>query len=567
MKRKITPLVFGCMSIMLLLCGCSQMEEKVTWEVERQAESSLHEREEYKLYEEYKENGLLNENNDYTYPVPDDWGAEEEAVPEGRVTVSLARNTYLKCAFRINSDDLVPTEDTKCFLAPGDSLYALEVTTENPASNLYAFSEFRIYSYDSENRRVETPFAVVKADTGLLFTVPADYSGSGFSVEPIGAYADRTITVESHYINEQHQTCQLRDGKWTVNDAPLTEKTRISPVVSYRVVYDYSHYAEMYYVTDTYPEYWFINEDEHLVTFPEVMSNEESVEYSVTMHPFVTIHGSNNSIKRDTVTVYSENSGAALYSGREKSFSVGKLRAGEKIYIRVGAEYMVTATGVNAGNGNPIDGNEKNGYEYMIVVPETCGDIQISVKKRNSVDDVYSGYEVDNADLILCRADGTVVEVGDELPGDSEKVTATIRPHGGYYISGKNADAQTGEYSREMKYSEFAKKIKSIIESHPACPYIAMTINREDECGSCIYKLDGKEISGDTITARAGQKLELTFTVDTPYKIVRKGWITDTWSKLMHRDSISENIEVTEDMNDTTISRESFGILTEKEGE
>lgn len=464
------------------------------------------------------------------------------------------------------------------YLEPGDSLYAASVTINNTISNLYDFAGFRVWSYDSEGHRGAKPIAEVESVADLLLTVPLDYSGSGFSIEPIGAYSNRTISVRTYFINNARKEQSL-EGIWTVDERQFTGTTSISPVDSYVLKYNYSNYADDYYFVSSAPECWYSKDDSQTVIFQEASSHEEITQYSVLMHPFVTLTVYNKCISTIDKIPFISSGGkgiiTSILKGNESllpedldvdSFPLVKLRVGDVVTIKVGKEYKITGTGVNVGTAVPLGSNADNGYEYTIIVPDTNNGIQISVTKRNSdAEGKYAGYNIANADLVVTRADGSTLDVGDELPADSEKVTVKITAHDGYYLDGKGV-ADYRVYSDKMKFSDFQKNVSKIISDHPAVQYITIIVNTQDECGTCVYSLDGKPITGNTFVARIGQKIELKFTANSQHRIIRDGWIAEKWSSLWGSTSISDKIEVTADMNGRTINRANFGIQVEKVG-
>lgn len=583
MKKKVIICGLGVFSAMLLLSGCAQIDNYVESAITNQAQVEVQQSEEYKQYEEYLTANLLNEEGTYQLDIPNRT-IDLPVVEDGTIPVTLARNTFLSCQYHRNEDDAYPIGTEVCYLNPGDSLYVSGTTISNSISNLYTFSEFRIWSYDSEGRRSTAPYAEVKNDSGLLLTIPQDYTGTGFAIEPLGIYSDRSISVKAYFINNAGQQQLIDGGTWTVGKQEFKDTVKISPVDAYTLKYDYSKYADDYYFVSSTPKCWYSKDDRQIVIFQEASSNEETTQYSVLMHPYVTITVNNKCVSLvDTVKDYipfisSDGNGiiTAITKSNKSlidntntnvdSFKITKQRAGEVISIRVGKDYKITGTGVDVGTAAPLGSNAENGYEYTITIPDTNNGIEISVTKRNSdAEGKFPGYTMANADLTVYRKDGSIVQVGDELPAESESVTVEIKPHTGYYLNGKNV-TDYSVYSKSMKFSDFQKNVSAIINDHPAIQYVTITLNSTDDCGTCVYKLDGKAPESNTIKARIGQKIELEFTANSNYKIVWDGWISDKWSSLWGKNSVTAKIEVTADMNGSTVSRTDFGIKVEKVG-
>lgn len=568
----------GVLSAVLLLSGCSQIDKYVKDSITNQAQIELQELDEYNQYEEYVADDLLNEEGtcrldllkQVDYPVPN---------TDGLIPVTLPRNSFLSFQYQRNEEDAYPIGTEICYVAPGDSIYATRMTINNSISNLYTFSEFRIWSYDAEGHRGNTPYAEVKQNSGLLLTIPQDYTGTGFSIEPLGNYSDRSISAKAYFINNDGAQQIIDGGVWTVGKQEFKDIISISPVDSYTLKYDYSKYADDYYFVSSTPKCWYSKDASQTVIFQEASSNEETTTYSVLMHPYVTLTVNNKCVTlADHIPLISTGGNSIITSITKAnesllpantnvdSFDVTKLRVGDIISIRVGKDYKITGTGVKVGSAAPLGSNADNGYEYTFTIPDTNKGIQISVTKRNSdAEGKYHGYTLANADLTLYRSDSSIVQVGDELPADSENVTVEIKAHYGYYLDGKNV-TDYSVYSKKMKFSDFQKNLSSIINEHPAVQYVTITVDPKDDCGTCVYKLDGDIITSNTFKARIGQKIELEFTANGHYKIVWDGWVSDKWSDLWGKNSASAKIEVTADMNGTTINRANFGIKVEEAG-
>lgn len=558
-SMKKPQLALGLLLMALSLSGCAELDDYVINSVQIAADEQIQEREEYIQYEQYANDGVLDGNGTYALAVTDETNENTEGDATGLIPVTFAKNSFLSCVYYTNTQDQTVSSEL-CYLNPGDKVFAAGVTANNPNSNLYDFSEFRIWSYDLEGRRSASPYKTIKAKSGILFQIPQDYNGSGFSVEPVGDYADRQITVESYFIDNSGQKQELLGGRWEINGEPFKESTSISPVDSFTMVYDYSNYADDYYFVESTPSCWYSKESDHTVIFREASSNEETTDYSVCMHPYVTLTIEKTELldkfsNKSRITSIQKNAEDIM---PEDGNSIPNLKVGDIINIRVAKDCKLTGTGVNVGTAVPLG----DGYEYTLIVPDTNKGITIAVSERNKdAEGRYEGYTIANADLTLKKEDGSVIKIGDELPGDSEKVTVEITPHAGYYIAGKNVKDDI--YKKEMKYSKFAEDVRSIISDHPAEHFVAVTLDYNDECGECAYKLDGKDVAGSTVTARVGQTIELEFTADSRFKIVRDNWISDKWTSLVGSNSASAKIEVTADMDGITIDREAFGIRVE----
>ena len=570
-KARISVLIILVGTLIVGLSSCATLDNYISNSINASLDNTVKESDAYKQYVDYKENGLLDETGMAIIPeIQENDPAKDN---EGKCLISLANNEYLTCEYRTDSNK-VYTDSV--YLEMGESLYIDSVSVENRNSNLYEFSMFRIWEYDQNGIRGSKPYATVKTQNGLILTVPKDFSGSGFAIEPVGEYTNRHIEVSAYYLNDVKAKQILDAGTWRVNDKQFKGSTDISPVDPYRLEYDYSNYKNDYYFVGSNPECWFSKDDEYSVIFKEASSTDMSTDYSVQLHPYITMNVNNKCIGLiDKIPLIGTNGKGIINSIRKnseditpsqlgvESFSIRNLRAGDSITVRVGSDYKISGNGVHVNQPVPLGSDAENGYEYTIIVPDTNSKISIDITKRNSDSAAtYQGYDLENAILILERANGTEIEKGDEIPAENEEVVVRIKPYEGYYISGKNV--KNDEYSKSMKYSAFAKDAEAIIAEHPAIHYVFITLKKADEYGTCSFKLDGQIIDGSTVYAKVGQSLEIEYTVKDGYKIVRSNWISDKWSSLINKKSIKEKISIDSSMNYTSISREAYGIEVER---
>jgi len=583
MKRMRNNLIIlSLIAATLVLTGCGKLNDYVQNEVTKASESEIHSSAQYQQYEQYQADGVLAENGLFPTPAPSE--ADARSVINRNVQVTIATNSFLNCVYYTDEETKTPLMESAVLLAPGDCLFAANVSVNNDISNLYGFSRFRIWSYDKDGRRSSTPYAEVTEKTGLLLKVPEDFTGTGFSIEPLGFYTNRHITARAYYLNDG-QEMNLPNGRWEVNNDLFTGSVDISPVDSYTIVYNYEQYKDDYYFVDSVPTCWYSKESDHSVIFREVSSNEQETAFSIEMHPYITMTVTNScltwasglpvigdhgegiiqSITRGSTPLGQEFSG-------QSSFEIKKLKVGDTISIRVGKEYKITGIGVNVGTAVPLGSNAENGYEYTIIIPDTRKGISIEITERNSdAEGIFQGYNLANADVTITRANGATLRIGDELPGDDEKVTITITPHDGYYIEGFTEKDTFCFVKKNIKFSKLESDISTILKDHPAIHFITLNLVFADEAGSFTYKLDGKEVSSSPLfKVRVGQTLKVEYRADSGYMITHSWFganaFYDAFTWAGGTDSISESIKITADMDGATINRETFGIVVEEAG-
>lgn len=583
MKKKSRSFLMFCSIVVmaLMLSGCGQIKEHVKNEVSKASEEEINNSKEYQQYLKYKSDGVLGEDGKYLMPTQDE--VVEATESEKSIKITIATNTFLKCDYSTDSSSNATVAGSEVFLNPGDSLYVSNVSVNNNISNLYDFYCFRIWEYDREGKKSQKPYEEVPIKNGLLLKVPESFTGTGFSIEPIGKYTNRHITARAYYLNNDQENT-LPNGQWKVNNKRFNDSIDISPVESYTIVYDYQAYKDDYYFVKSTPMCWYAKESDNTVIFREVSSNEQGTEFAVEMHPYITMKVTNKCINWASGIPIIGNQGKGIihsisrgeeaieqdYAGKS-SFEIKKLKANDKLSIRVGKEFKITGIDVSVGTAVPLGSDAENGYEYTIVIPDTRKGVEIEISDRNSnAEGTFQGYNQTNAVVEIKRENGTVLNIGDELPGDDEKVTMTIVPEQGYYIDGFTDKNNYSFVKKKIAFSKLEKDILSILEDHQAIKFISLNFIYSDEAGTYTYKLDGKKITEPLLQdVRVGQKLKVEFTANKGYVITHSRFSEKALSEARTRtgepDSTSETIEVTSDMDGMTIDRETFGIIVDKE--
>ena len=141
-------------------------------------------------------------------------------------------------------------------------------------------------------------------------------------------------------------------------------------------------------------------------------------------------------------------------------------------------------------------------------------------------------------------------------------IKVVINPFSGYYVLGNDIGGKS--YEKEMSFSDYKNNIDKIISEHTVKKYLAITLNNNNDYGTCAYFIDGQEVSG-TQSVKEHQIIELKFTLapDSDFKIKREGWEA-MWSAFSP-DSFTTKIEVTEDMNRTEIDCSRYFDVERKE--
>lgn len=237
---------------------------------------------------------------------------------------------------------------------------------------------------------------------------------------------------------------------------------------------------------------------------------------------------------------------------KKKELMLEKLKCGDTITIRIDNGYKVTASGLEISN--PIDVENGTVQEYKITIPETFElELGITISKKTATLGGFTMKTVNNAVISVTDENGNILQDGDRVD-DNEKLTVTITPTSGYYVTGKKV--KDGVYQDTMKYKEYFSNIDKIIEDHPVKKLINVTLDDSDDYGTCVYTIDGEVVSG-TIVMREGQKIKLEYTLtDSNYQI-DSGWI-------IIKTKETATFEISEGSDGKTLSREDFNIQIKK---
>ena len=148
--------------------------------------------------------------------------------------------------------------------------------------------------------------------------------------------------------------------------------------------------------------------------------------------------------------------------------------------------------------------------------------------------------------------------IGGELIEGTQKITVTIKPESGYYITGKRVSNDV--YQETMKYSDYVKNLSDIIRKHPVARYYKITLDASDAFANYTYKLDGVVVSG-IIDVKEGQKLSLTYEITDPaYKLTEGAGGIPLVGWLQSYTKVTKDLSVIPSMDGKTITKDDFGI-------
>lgn len=233
--------------------------------------------EEYQAYISLAENGLLDKDGNYASEELD--GAQEFLPPDGSVHVTFAKNAYISVQYYLDSGLTKPVDPQRCYLMPGECIYAQVPDCEHPYSQWYKFDGFCIYACDENGKRSkELPWAD-EANPAVVLRIPEDPAADEISVIPMGRYEKRTLELTDYYTDSAGAQKEL-NGTWIVNDEEVsTRRVEVSPVESLFI--DYRYDEAVYDFVASSPGSFY--HEKGLVRFELTDASEDISQYSVEL--------------------------------------------------------------------------------------------------------------------------------------------------------------------------------------------------------------------------------------------------------------------------------------------
>ncbi len=529
-------------ALLMLLSGCSIKERQEDLILKL---SGITADEEYNLYEERKEAGLLDENGLY----------DEQLQWAGYATVTFARNPYLELDYFLDEELTEPIDPEGCHLKPGEKIYASEAKSTYP-SDKYSFQGFLVYAFQENgvplHRSGDEPAIGRK---NLVYEITEEDVDTYLSVFPCGRFNDRTLELHDHVVGEEDE---LR-GEWWIEGDPdhktKRESLSVSPYASYTVYYSFSDYKDDYYFYRAEPATDNCYEAE--VIFDEESALNGSERFDVWLHPYLElkIDGDTSLIKEISVDEEQRDPKAL------KKNTLTKLKCGDDIDLTVKSGSYVYVLGPDV----TCVQMSSAAREYRITLAEDAGGgqenkIVITEKKPLS----YEPRELEHGVLEVGDKYGTPLQPGAVI-GQEEKVTVSIKPDEGYYIQGLK-DKDGGEYEETMTYSGYCATIENILSRHPIKPYITVTLETIGQHGTCEYFLGDDPVvspaklqEGQTITEKYTLSENSGYTIPRPRLESLWAWAS------RNKNSIEVEIPITESLDGTTILPED-NVTLKREG-
>lgn len=498
--------IFLAIILAVQLSGCGS----VTSVIENNLKKQIYEKSEvltdvnYSKYEEYSEDGKLDEEGYYTESAYEqDKASDEGKTLTGVTHVSFSSNAYLEVEYFADKEKTIPLGDDSCDLSVGGSIYATVVVSKDAASSQYSFAGFEIYQYQDDGRELMT--TTEPSTDGLVLTITKDYIGKNISIDPIGKYVTRTISLQDSYLDNDEIKHNL-SGKWVVNDREITgEEVDINPVSSYVISYEFD--GDQYFYLSSEPECYYSNNDDGIVIFNKREPTDATTDYSVTLHEYVSV--SLTSEEDRFVTLNS--SRGVIYDGSEQEVKaktelvIPRLKYGDTVTIVTDKPWddLERCRELILQSTEKQSNQDDTFYIYKLIVPQKGGEFEF-----DPVD-----YKYEHGTLIF-KCFGDVVHSTQYLAKGAKITYEEGTVDKGYRLAGNgNNEIIVGneETTREqLENIRFVPTKKVSVEL------------KQPEYGGIIhyYSEDGNEIYGDTYETESGSIITMKF---EPWE----GWISE----------------------------------------
>ena len=452
MRCKWKILAFGC-ATMILLSGCSVVNENAEKIFLQKA--GIEQDEDYEEYQKYLKSSQLNEDGTYDY-IRDE-GTEPD-IGEGNVRVTFADNHFLDIQYYLDEAMAQAIEADEYKLNPGDSVYAMVRSNNRAGSNLYHFKEYQIFEYTESGERKK--IAAAEENEGLVYTIPAEFTGTELSIQPVGEYEQRTCDLlYVYYRDGANQIGELSNaGKWMVNGSEKLDS--VCAVEPYILSFDYDDKNYFFVSAEPNPANKNPNEVGY-VEFPEEDSTEETKAYSIELHKLINIK-----IRFDEDGKISINDGDQEEIKRGKYWEKSDLKYGDKIVIETKGdpEIQTTESKHIKETSDPI----KDGTRYTIVITE-----EMQREPDQSIVNFYivNFHQAAKYGTCIYKVDGKEVK-GISTVGENQKLTITYKIDKPDYVF---ADKSTGVVGLIMDFIKSKERTVEIpvdasLEGKTLCP-------------------------------------------------------------------------------------------------
>lgn len=319
---------FGVVLILgvLLLSGCASQREAMTERIKQQ--SGILTDDNYVAYQNYVAEGKVDQEGELV-----EEAEEPTDVINGSIHVTFAKNNNLDIVYYYDESLENQIDESKCYVNPGDSIYATVGISEDIYSSMYEFADLSVTEYTDKGKKVLDGFTS-QEEGKVQITFPQTYEGTEVGIVPIGKYQEREISLHDYLVDDNGNREEL-SGTWMVNEIEYdenTDKAKISAISSYIISYKYN--SDEYFYVGSEPECYYNNNDDGTIIFKQREATDDTVDYTVELHKYVSV-----SVVSDRDREVSVNSGEFQKIKTNTELSVEHLRYGETVTITTDKEW------------------------------------------------------------------------------------------------------------------------------------------------------------------------------------------------------------------------------------
>lgn len=460
----------------LSLTGCSSLNSLI--EEKMVAKSGIHSDEMYVEYQSQVAAGNTDEDGHFVENL--------DIEQKGDIHVTFSMNNNLNITYYADEKCITQIDTANCYLDPGMSIYASVMVSEDVYSSMYEFSAFNICEYDNNGKRQavsQWKQTSKSTEKGYLveIQIPLNFEGKEISLEPIGKYRSREITLNDYYLDDTDKQYPL-DGTWMIDDEVYTDDVaEISAIASYIISYEYD--SDEYFYSASTPECYYNNNEDGIIIFNQREATDKTENYSVELRKYINVSlvsGMDRVVKVDGGNMQTIKANSEL--------NISKLKYGDKVTIETNRPWKDLET-IRDLILTKTEALSTGAYKYTLVVPEKDGQFMFDPAE----------YDYDHGTVIF-KCFGSVVTDKQYLAQGSKIYYEQGKAEDGYWLPTEDnyivvsSEEETRKLLEEIHFVEMVR-VSVGLQQPEFGGKIKYFVDQKQ-----IYKSDYETYSGTVIT-------------------------------------------------------------------
>ncbi len=477
MKKRF--MVILMVASLISLTGCSSVNSFI--EDKMMEKSGICEDERYIEYQSQIEAGNADENGYFAECM--------QQTQKGSIHITFSMNNNLDINYYTDKACDKQIDIANCFLNLGSSIYANVMVSEDVYSSMYEFATFNICEYDDEGNRMvidKCEQAAVATEKGYLveIKIPSDFMGKELSIEPLGKYRLRQITLNDYYMDESDNEYPL-DGIWMIDDEICTEDVaEISAISSYIISYEYD--SEEYFYSSSTPECYYNNNEDGIVIFNQREATDKTEDYSVELRKYISV-----SLVSGVDRVVAVDGGSMQTLKANTELNISRLKYGDKVIIETNKPWtdLETNRELILTKTEPLS---TGSYKYTLIVPEKDGQFMF--------DPTEYAYE---HGTVIFKCFGSVVSDKQCLAQGSKIYYEQGSAEDGYWLPTEDnciVVSSEEETRKQLEEIHFVEMIQ-----------VSVSLQQPDFGGEIKYFVDGRQIYKSEYETYSGTVITMDF--------------------------------------------------------